>query len=89
MNGRTRELYLLGRVEDAALETVKDPLLDGHMKSALNGNLVASSARGSDPTSGGSTHAEKDTSISSTRLPDTSVGRIHASQFLPLFTLAQ
>ena len=37
MNGRTRELYLPERVEDAALKAVKESLLDGHMKSALNG----------------------------------------------------
>ena len=55
-------------IEDTVLEAVKDPLLDGHMKSALNGNLVASSARGSDPTSGDSIHAERDASISSIRL---------------------
>ena len=60
MNGRTRELYLPERVEDAALKAVKESLLDGHMKSALNGKPVASPARGSNPTSGGSTQAEKD-----------------------------
>ena len=75
-----RELYLTGRVKDAALEAVKDSLLDRHMKSALDGNFVASPARGLDLTSGGSTPAEKVTSISSTRLLDTSVGRINAPQ---------
>lgn len=67
MNGRTHELYLAGRVKDAALEAVKVSLLDGHMKCPLDGNVVASPTRGLDLTSGGSTHAQKDTSIPFTR----------------------